>query len=130
MRLWACVRGWTVTQPLALGSPIGLSCVAQALLDPRALGGQPQQGPLPAGARAARPLAPGQPLLAADLTLGETLAAGERVTLLVRQDGIEAGDEGILLESGADGSLLRAAHRRSGRVVRGRLSGRTLLVED
>ena len=130
IRLESCVSGWSVTKPLSQGSPLDASSLRAGLFDPRSLAGPLAAGPLPAGAVAARALMPDRPLLKADLMDPAGARAGDKVTLMVRLGDIEAGDEGVLLDGGGEGSLLRAQHCRSGKVVRGRLSGRILMLED
>jgi flagella basal body P-ring formation protein FlgA len=130
VRLLSCVAGWAARGALAPGSPLNLSTLRPALFDPRGLNGPPQSGSLPPGATAARALMQGQALLQADVADPSAVHAGQRVTLMVREGCIVAGDQGVLLDSGVQGSLLRAQHVRSGKIVRGRLDNGTLLVED
>jgi flagella basal body P-ring formation protein FlgA len=129
VKLTALVGAWTVMQPLAPGSPLDPSQLHWDLYDPRSLTAPPLPRAIPDGATAGRSLAAGQVLCAGDVNDASTMHAGQRVTLMIKEDSIEASDEGVLLDSGGQGSLLRAQHLRSGKLVRGRLSGHVLLVE-
>ncbi len=130
VRLLPAVKGWILTRTLAPGQPVTPGCVRAAMLDPRDLAGTPVQGPLRTALTAARGLPAGRALLAGDLRDPSYGRPGERVVLVIHYGSIAATDAGVLLEGGPQGSVLKAQHLRSGRVVRGTLDGRDLLVED
>jgi flagella basal body P-ring formation protein FlgA len=130
IRLWPCERVKVLARSLPAGAELGEGDLALAWVDARCLGGLDQRGPIAAGSRLVRPRRLGDPLLSGDLAQAPSRRAGDRVRLQVRFPGGLASDEGILLEDAAEGSLIKAEHARSGRVVTGRLRAGAVLVED
>jgi flagella basal body P-ring formation protein FlgA len=129
IRLTEGVWAWAPREPLIAGLKVRPELLEWRLFDPRTLGGEPLRKIYP-GRVALRTLLKGRPLLSGDLGPAEALAAGTTVTLVVRLGGLEVDDQGVLLESGSEGCLVRAVRREGGKVLRGKLEGRRLIVED
>jgi len=124
---WARVRvlapGLVLTRAVRAGEPLE-AAVRPAEVELKA----GRSGPLPSvpeGARAARALSPGSPLLSADVLSGPL--PGEPVTVLVRAGGgLELSQTGRAIPCGRDRAC---ALLPSGRRVEGRLEGGLLVLE-
>ena len=68
-----------------------------------------------------RPLAAGMPILRSMLKVPVIIEAGASVTLISRRSGIEVKTEGVALEPGREGAIIRVRNETSRRVVRGRV---------
>ena len=68
-----------------------------------------------------RPLSIGMPILRAMLKLPDILQAGSPVTLISRLHGVEVRIEGVALESGHEGEIIRVKNTASKKILRGRI---------
>jgi flagella basal body P-ring formation protein FlgA len=112
--------------PLARGDEIDLR-------DVRRVDGELRDVPLRrpvetvAGARAARPLVPGEPLMVGDVTVPATVRSGARVTLRVVAGGLVVSTAGIAAQDGDPGDVIRVVNASSGRTLRGQVVGPDLI---
>jgi flagella basal body P-ring formation protein FlgA len=119
---WASVRvtatALILSRAVATGEPLQ-DAVTQGEIELRS--GQAPLAELPAGARAARALAAGAPVLASDVRTGP--APGEPITVLVRAGGLEITQAGRALPCprGRSCALLPGGRRVEGRFEDGRL---------
>ena len=75
------------------------------------------------GARARRPLAPGDLLFAQDVITPPLVRTRERVVARVIADGVAVSVDGIAAQDGREGDLIRIVNPSSGRVLRARVVG-------
>lgn len=130
VKLWPCVKVLVLSRPMAAGQALTDSDLGEALVDPRAVGGKPWEGPLPRAARLLKPGLAGEPLLMGQVASAPDRRAGDTVLLKVHFDGGDALDEGRLLQDASEGQKVTAQNARSGRLVQGRLVGGQVMVED
>ena len=68
-----------------------------------------------------RPISIGMPILRAMLKLPDILQAGSPVTLISKMNGVEVRMEGVALESGHEGEIIRVKNSASKKILRGRI---------
>ena len=73
------------------------------------------------GKTLSRPLAIGTPILRSMLKTPDLLKAGAPVTLISRLNGVEVKMDGIALEAGGAGKIIRVRNNASRKVLRGRI---------
>ncbi len=116
-----CAR---VARPVAAGAVLSGDDVAAARTDPGAI--LLQRVPAAAelvGARANRRLEPGELLLPGMVTARLVVRSGDKVTIRVSGDGVEAEGQGVATQSGAAGDTIRVINSTSRRSVTARIVG-------
>lgn len=110
------------TRAIARGTTLEAGDVAVERGDP----GRVWIQPLPreaAGSRTRRDLAPGEPVVAADLLRPPTVRTGDPVVVVVRAGALTVRAEAVAAENGRLGDEIRVVNPASGRALRGRLVG-------
>ena len=113
-------------RPIRANGPVAPEDFTTTEVELSAVTGQPVTDPsITVGQMATRPLRAGDMLMSHHLRVKPTISAGDPVRIRVLGEGFTVQASGVALAAGTDGQSLRV-RTTSGKVLMGRLSGRTV----